>query len=253
MDKGDHASVIYGTHFPNRLFVGCLPPKATADHLGKFFRTFGNVMEAKVVLDDQRRSRRFGFVSFSKAEEAERVLKQGSVYLMGKKINVGPAVKKESKDMPSNIPVRIVETTPVVETTTNPSKPHYTYTFPSPASNCRSCETSPIPSPPMTPPRAYSPMASPRTYSPMASPRTYSPMASPQTYSPMTPPRTYTPPVAPSYFYPSNSVIYPSCDFYTRQNDIPTQNVIYMPLETTLYNQPSFLPQAQQLVFIPSY
>lgn len=48
-----------------------------------------------MVLDDQRRSRRFGFVSFSKAEEAERVLKQGSVYLMGKKINVGPAVKKE--------------------------------------------------------------------------------------------------------------------------------------------------------------
>lgn len=116
MEKGDHSSIIYGTHFPNRLFVGCLPPQATADDLGKFFSFYGKVVEAKVVLDDQRRSKRFGFVSFSRPEEAESVLASGDVHLMGKKINVGPAVKKEVKDTSPTVPVKIVTSTPVEET-----------------------------------------------------------------------------------------------------------------------------------------
>lgn len=138
MEKGDHSSIIYGTHFPNRLFVGCLPPQATADDLGQFFSTYGKVVEAKVVLDEQRRSKRFGFVSFSKPEEAESVLASGDVHLMGKKINVGPAVKKEVKDNSPTVPVKIVTSTPVEETSsvdTYPAsrlpvrKPKYKYSI----------------------------------------------------------------------------------------------------------------------------
>lgn len=91
---GEHTSVIYGTHYPNRLFVGCLPPEASAEDLGSFFSTFGNVVEAKVVLDQQGRSKRFGFVTFSNPEDVETLISGREIYFKGKKINVGPAVKK---------------------------------------------------------------------------------------------------------------------------------------------------------------
>ena len=52
-------------------------------------------MEAKVVLDEKACSKRFGFVTYSTKEEADEVLKQKTLYLFGKKVNVGPAVKKE--------------------------------------------------------------------------------------------------------------------------------------------------------------
>lgn len=69
--------------------------KATADDLSKCFGNFGKLMEAKVVLDDKACSKRFGFVTYSTKEEADEVLKQRTLYLLGKKVNVGPAVKKE--------------------------------------------------------------------------------------------------------------------------------------------------------------
>ncbi|XP_057309338.1 protein boule-like [Hydractinia symbiolongicarpus] len=85
---------IYGTHYPNRIFVGHLPGKASATDLADFFRSFGTVLEGKVVLDSFGRSRRFGFVTFATHEDVQNVLSQGSIFFKGKKINVGPAVKK---------------------------------------------------------------------------------------------------------------------------------------------------------------
>ena len=58
-------------------------------------------MEAKVVLDEKACSKRFGFVTYSTKEEADEVLKQNTLYLLGKKVNVGPAVKKEVLNFPS--------------------------------------------------------------------------------------------------------------------------------------------------------
>ena len=86
--------MIYGTHYPNRLFVGCLPPEAGAEDLGSFFAKYGTVVEAKIVLDHGGNSKRFGFVTFSKPEEVESLIACGDIHFKGKKINVGPAVKK---------------------------------------------------------------------------------------------------------------------------------------------------------------
>ncbi|XP_066929474.1 protein boule-like [Clytia hemisphaerica] len=90
-----HSSVMYGTHFPNRLFVGCLHGSITASMLGHYFYKFGPIIEAKVILDEHQQSRRFGFVTFAFAKDAEKTLKQKKFYLKGHRINVGPAIKKE--------------------------------------------------------------------------------------------------------------------------------------------------------------
>lgn len=74
--------------------MGCLPPEAGAEDLGSFFSTFGNVVEAKVVLDQYGRSKRFGFVTFSDPGKVESLIAGENIWFKGKKINVGPAVKK---------------------------------------------------------------------------------------------------------------------------------------------------------------
>eukprot|EP00795_Rhopilema_esculentum_P015173 gene15173-6368_t len=100
---GEHAAVIYGTHFPNRLFVGCLPESATALELGNHFSQFGKVAEAKILKDDCGRSKRFGFVSFQNEESVKRVLNERPIRFKGKLINVGPAVKKDGTDTPRSV------------------------------------------------------------------------------------------------------------------------------------------------------
>ena len=72
----------------------CLRHQVTASSLGAYFGCFGEVIEAKVVLDDTKKSKRFGFVSFSRATDARTVLTAGDFFLMGKRIVVGPAVKR---------------------------------------------------------------------------------------------------------------------------------------------------------------
>lgn len=84
----------YGTHYPNRIFVGHLPAKANATDLADFFRDHGTVLEGKVVLDSFGRSRRFGFVTFANHDDVQNVLSKIPIFFKGKKINVGPAVKK---------------------------------------------------------------------------------------------------------------------------------------------------------------
>ncbi|XP_066933639.1 deleted in azoospermia protein 3-like isoform X1 [Clytia hemisphaerica] len=88
------SSCTFGTHYPNRIFVGHLPGKANATDLADFFRTYGTVLEGKVVLDSFGRSRRFGFVTFATQDDVQKVLSKCPFFFKGKKINVGPAVKK---------------------------------------------------------------------------------------------------------------------------------------------------------------
>lgn len=76
------------------MFVGCLPPTAGAEDLGTFFSAYGNVVEAKIVLDHEGRSKRYGFVTFSNPGDVEAVINGNEIIFQGKKINVGPAVKK---------------------------------------------------------------------------------------------------------------------------------------------------------------
>jgi len=98
---GEHTSVIYGTPYPYRLFVGCLPLEATAEELGTFFSQYGNVVEAKVVLNENGVSKRFGFVTFTNKDDVTDLIKNRTVEFQKKWINVGPAVKKNLENQTS--------------------------------------------------------------------------------------------------------------------------------------------------------
>ncbi len=61
----------------NRLYVGNLPYTVTDESLKEAFSVAGNVVSAKIVIERMTgRSKGFGFVEFSTAEEAQKAIEQ---------------------------------------------------------------------------------------------------------------------------------------------------------------------------------
>lgn len=69
--------------------------QVTAAQLGQFFMKYATVAEAKIVLDKNFQSKRFGFVTVEKKEDVENILKRKRFFIDGRRINVGPAIKKQ--------------------------------------------------------------------------------------------------------------------------------------------------------------
>lgn len=80
-----------------KLYVGGLPYSFDSNDLEKLFSGAGSVVSAKVIMDrDTGRSKGFGFVEMSTADEAQQAIKQfhGSVQ-DGKPITVNEARPQE--------------------------------------------------------------------------------------------------------------------------------------------------------------
>ena len=80
----------------SKLFVGGLAFQAEDQDLFDAFSRFGKVVEAKVILDRETgRSRGFGFVTFSRPEDAEGAGQaMDGADLLGRSIRVSPAENK---------------------------------------------------------------------------------------------------------------------------------------------------------------
>jgi RNA recognition motif-containing protein len=80
----------------SKLFVGGLAFQAEDQDLFDAFSRFGRVVEAKVILDRETgRSRGFGFVTFSRPEDAESAGQaMDGADLLGRSIRVSPAENK---------------------------------------------------------------------------------------------------------------------------------------------------------------
>jgi len=73
----------------SKVFVGGLPWSINNDTLRDTFAGFGEVTEAKVILDRATgRSRGFGFVTFASPEEAQKALELDGQQLQGRTIRV---------------------------------------------------------------------------------------------------------------------------------------------------------------------
>ncbi len=82
-----------------KLFVGGLSWDTTDDGLRQAFASYGEITEAKVITDrDTGRSRGFGFVTFSKDEDAKTAIsKMDGTSLDGKTIKVNEAQEKSPR------------------------------------------------------------------------------------------------------------------------------------------------------------
>ncbi|KAJ1877095.1 hypothetical protein LPJ57_004132 [Coemansia sp. RSA 486] len=85
----------------SKIFVGSLDFRIDDEALKEAFSVFGEVVEAKVIIDRQlERSRGFGFVSFATPEEAAAALEKGD----GMAIMERPVTVKEAKERDPNAP-----------------------------------------------------------------------------------------------------------------------------------------------------
>lgn len=82
----------------NKLFVGGLSWTTTQESLQNFFSEVGTVVEAKVIMDRATgRSRGFGFVTMSSAEEATKAVDElNNKELDGRAIKVSEAIEKKN-------------------------------------------------------------------------------------------------------------------------------------------------------------
>ncbi|MBA2405873.1 MAG: RNA-binding protein [Bdellovibrionales bacterium] len=87
-----------------KIYVGNLPFTSTSESLTEMFATFGNVDSAKIVMDrDTGRSKGFGFVEMTEAQEADSAIEKlhGSDY-GGRALTVNEARPMERKDPSRN-------------------------------------------------------------------------------------------------------------------------------------------------------
>jgi hypothetical protein len=83
----------------NKLFVGGLSWGTTDDTLREAFERFGEVTEAKVVMDRETgRSRGFGFVSFAAPTDAEAAMAMDNQSIDGRTVRVNAAQDRPAGD-----------------------------------------------------------------------------------------------------------------------------------------------------------
>ncbi|NWS57422.1 BOLL protein, partial [Chunga burmeisteri] len=85
----------FGTVIPNRVFVGGIDFKINENDLRKFFAQYGSVKEVKIVNDGAGVSKGYGFITFETEEDAQKVLQRVKLNYKDKKLNIGPAIRKQ--------------------------------------------------------------------------------------------------------------------------------------------------------------
>ncbi|XP_030528994.1 organelle RRM domain-containing protein 2, mitochondrial [Rhodamnia argentea] len=95
-------SSFYSTLTAPKLFISGLSRVTTDEKLQEAFAAFGNLVEAKVIIDRQSgRSKGFGFVTYETIEEAEKAREgMNAKFLDGWVIFVDPARPREPRAPP---------------------------------------------------------------------------------------------------------------------------------------------------------
>lgn len=84
-----------------KIFIGGLAWGVDSKRLKTVFDDFGNVCEAKVIMDRQTgRSRGFGFVTFDRMEDATRALSINGQEIDGRTVRVDVAKERAPRDQP---------------------------------------------------------------------------------------------------------------------------------------------------------
>lgn len=89
------------SHDPGKMFVGGLSWETSTDGLRKYFCQFGDVKECVIMRDtNTKKSRGFGFVTFSDPANVEKVIQRGTHEVDRKKVDPKVAFPKRSHPKP---------------------------------------------------------------------------------------------------------------------------------------------------------
>ncbi|XP_078655628.1 uncharacterized protein LOC144902219 isoform X3 [Branchiostoma floridae x Branchiostoma belcheri] len=92
---------LYGTVIPNRVFVGGIAYNCSEQELREFFTQFGAVRDTKIIADRAGVSKGYGFVTFDSQEAADKAQQNDNLMFKDKRLNVGPAIRKQAPSLPS--------------------------------------------------------------------------------------------------------------------------------------------------------
>lgn len=82
----------------NKVFVGNLSYDANTSDLEDAFRSYGEIVNVKIVTDRASgKSRGFGFITFSSPEQAKHALEMDGKEVQGRKIRVNEARDKQEQ------------------------------------------------------------------------------------------------------------------------------------------------------------
>ncbi|XP_078655626.1 uncharacterized protein LOC144902219 isoform X1 [Branchiostoma floridae x Branchiostoma belcheri] len=90
-----------GTLFKDRVFVRGFDPDCSEQELREFFTQFGAVRDTKIIADRAGVSKGYGFVTFDSQEAADKAQQNDNLMFKDKRLNVGPAIRKQAPSLPS--------------------------------------------------------------------------------------------------------------------------------------------------------
>ena len=75
-----------------KIYVGNLPYNTTEDELRDYFSQYGTIEDIKLIIDfNTGRSKGFGFITYSSAQECENAVAANGVEMSGRKLRVNIA------------------------------------------------------------------------------------------------------------------------------------------------------------------
>ncbi|XP_077845934.1 LOW QUALITY PROTEIN: uncharacterized protein LOC100271729 [Macaca mulatta] len=84
-----------GRIMPNTVFVGGIDDRMDATEIKSFFGRYGSVKEVKIITDRTGVSKGYGFVSFFNDVDVQKIV-ESQIHIQGKKLKLGPAIRKQN-------------------------------------------------------------------------------------------------------------------------------------------------------------
>ncbi|NXH20409.1 DAZL protein, partial [Bucco capensis] len=100
-----------GRIMPNTVFVGGIDIRMNEAEIRNFFERFGTVKEVKVITDRTGVSKGYGFVSFLDNVDVQKIV-ESQINFHGKKLRLGPAIRKQQNFCSSAHPKPVVFSPP---------------------------------------------------------------------------------------------------------------------------------------------
>ncbi|NWV32681.1 DAZL protein, partial [Grantiella picta] len=100
-----------GKIMPNTVFVGGIDIRMNEAEIRSVFEQYGTVKEVKVITDRTGVSKGYGFVSFHENVDVQKIV-ESQINFHGKKLKLGPAIRKQQNLNSCLHPRRLVITSP---------------------------------------------------------------------------------------------------------------------------------------------